>query len=207
MRVFVVANGVMHSPFTLEGDDVLIAADGGLRHCLDLGLQPAILIGDLDSIDEGDLAALESSDTQILRYPTQKDFTDLELALQHALKLGAGEIVVVAALGARLDQTIANLLLPASFPSIKIRLMDGSQEIHYIRAGEKLEIHGRPGDMVSLIPLAGKECVVTTEHLEYPLREDELTFGSTRGISNVLLEETGTISINGGLLICIVIHQ
>jgi len=207
MRVFVVANGVMHSPFTLEGDDVLIAADGGLRHCLDLGLQPAILIGDLDSIDEGDLAALESSDTQILRYPTQKDFTDLELALQHALKLGAGEIVVVAALGARLDQTIANLLLPASFPSIKIRLMDGSQEIHYIRAGEKLEIHGRPGDMVSLIPLAGKECLVTTEHLEYPLREDELTFGSTRGISNVLLEETGTISINGGLLICIVIHQ
>ena len=65
MRVFVVANGVMHSPFTLEGDDVLIAADGGLRHCLDLGLQPAILIGDLDSIDEGDLAALETNDTQI----------------------------------------------------------------------------------------------------------------------------------------------
>jgi thiamine pyrophosphokinase len=207
MRVFVVANGVMHSPFTLEGDDVLIAADGGLSHCLDLGLQPAILIGDLDSIDEGDLAALETNDTQILRYPTQKDFTDLELALQHALKLGADEIVVVAALGARWDQTIANLLLPASFSSIKIRLMDGSQEIHYIRPGEKLEIHGRPGDIVSLIPLAGKACGVTTEHLEYPLREDELTFGSTRGISNVLLEETGTISINGGLLICIVIHQ
>ena len=207
MRVIVVANGVMHSPFTLKGDDVLIAADGGLRHCLDLGLQPAILIGDLDSLDEGDLAALEPSDTQILRYPTQKDFTDLELALQHALKLGAGEIVVVAALGARLDQTIANLLLPASFPSVKFRLLDGSQEIHYIRAGEKLEIHGRPGDMVSLISLAGKAYGVTTEHLEYPLRGGELTFGSTRGISNILLEETGTISINDGLLLCIVIHQ
>lgn len=207
MRVIVVANGVMHSHFTLESDDVLIAADGGLRHCLDLGLQPAILIGDMDSIDEGDLAALESSDTQILRYPTQKDFTDLELALQHALKLGADEIVIVAALGARWDQTIANLLLPASFPSVKISLLDGSQEIHYIRAGDKLEIHGRPGDMVSLIPLAGKASGITTEHLEYPLQGGELTFGSTRGISNVLLEETGTISINGGLLLCIVIHQ
>lgn len=207
MRVIVVANGVMHSHFTLESDDVLIAADGGLRHCLDLGLQPAILIGDMDSIDEGDLAALESSDTQILRYPTQKDFTDLELALQHALKLGADEIVIVAALGARWDQTIANLLLPASFPSVKISLLDGSQEIHYIRAGEKLEIHGQPGDMVSLIPLAGKASGITTEHLEYPLQGGELTFGSTRGISNVLLEETGTISINGGLLLCIVIHQ
>lgn len=207
MRVIVVANGVMRSHFTLEGDDVLIAADGGLRHCLDLGLQPAILIGDLDSIDEGDLAALEPGDTQILRYPTHKDFTDLELALQHALKLGADEIVVVAALGARWDQTIANMLLPASFPSVKIRLIDGSQEIHYIRAGEKLEIHGRPGDMVSLIPLAGNACGVTTEHLEYPLRGGELTYGSTRGISNVLLEETGTISISGGLLLCIVIHQ
>ena len=207
MRVIVVANGVMRSHFTLEGDDVLIAADGGLRHCLDLGLQPAILIGDLDSIDEGDLAALEPGDTQILRYPTQKDFTDLELALQYALKLGADEIVVVAALGARWDQTIANMLLPASFPSVKIRLIDGSQEIYYIRAGEKLEIHGRPGDMVSLIPLAGNACGVTTEHLEYPLRGGELTYGSTRGISNVLLEKTGTISISGGLLLCIVIHQ
>ena len=207
MRVIVVANGVMRSHFTLESDDVLIAADGGLRHCLDLGLQPAILIGDLDSIDEGDLAALKPSDTQILQYPTQKDFTDLELALQQALKLGADEIVIVAALGARWDQTIANLLLPASFPSIKICLLDGSQEIHYIRAGEKLKIHGRPGDMVSLIPLAGKVHGVTSEHLEYPLRGDELTFGSTRGISNVLLKETGTISINGGLLLCIVIHQ
>jgi thiamine pyrophosphokinase len=207
MRVIVVANGVMHSHFTLESDDVLIAADGGLRHCLDLGLQPAILIGDMDSIDEGDLAALEPSDTQILRYPTQKDFTDLELALKHALKLGADEIVIVAALGARWDQTIANLLLPASFPAVKISLLDGSQEIHYIRAGEKLEIHGRPGDMVSLIPLTGKAHGVTTEHLEYPLHGGELTFGSTRGISNTLLEETGTISINGGLLLCIVIHQ
>jgi len=207
MRVIVVANGVIHSPFTLEGDDVLIAADGGLRHCLDLGLQPAILIGDMDSIDEEDQAALEPGDTQILRYPTQKDFTDLELALQHALKLGADEIIIVAALGARWDQTIANLLLPASFPSIKICLLDGSQEIHYVRAGEKLEIHGRSGDMVSLIPLAGNACGVTTEHLEYPLSGDELTFGSTRGISNVLLEETGTISIYGGLLLCIVIHQ
>ncbi len=207
MRVIVVANGVMHSQFTLEDGDVLIAADGGLQHCLDLGLQPAIVIGDLDSIDEGDLSALEPSDTQILRYPTQKDFTDLELALQHALKLGADEIVIVAALGARWDQTIANLLLPASFPSVKIRLMDGSQEIHYVRAGEKLEIHGRPGDMVSLIPLAGKAHGVTTEHLEYPLHGGELTFGSTRGISNTLLEETGTISINDGLLLCIVIHQ
>lgn len=207
MRVIVVANGVMRSHFTPEGDDVLIAADGGLRHCLDLGLQPAILIGDMDSIDTRDLDALEPGDTQILRYPTQKDFTDLELALQHALKLGADEIIIVAALGARWDQTIANMLLPASFPSVKIRLIDGSQEIHYIRAGEKLEIHGRPGDMVSLIPLAGKAHGITTEHLEYPLRGGALTFGSTRGISNVLLEETGTISISGGLLLCIVIHQ
>jgi len=61
--------------------------------------------------------------------------------------------------------------------------------------------------MVSLIPLAGKAHGITTEHLEYPLRRDELVFGSTRGISNVLLEETGTISINSGLLLCIVIHQ
>ena len=73
-------------------------------------------------------------------------------------------------LGARWDQTLANLLLPASevFSGVHIRLLDGLQEVFLLRAGESAEVTGSPGDTVSLIPLGGDAQGVTTDGLEYP---------------------------------------
>ena len=117
------------------------------------------------------------------------------------------EIKIIAALGARWDQTIANIFLPPTTPSIRFTLIDGPQEIHYIYSGERLEITGSKGDVVSLIPIAGDVSGITTEGLEYPLLEERLLFGSTRGISNVLLGESGAVFHKEGILLCTVIHQ
>jgi thiamine pyrophosphokinase len=202
-----VANGILVQPLVLKEGDILIAADGGVRHCLESGLQPAIVIGDFDSLDNHDINALEDSGAEIIRFPRRKDFTDLELAINHASGLGIHEIVIVAALGARWDQTIANFLLPTLLPSIRITLLDGPQEIHYIYAGERIEINGKRGDIVSLIPIGGDVDGITTQGLEYPLKDERLPFGGTRGLSNVLLGEHGLITSKSGILLCTVIHQ
>ena len=206
MRAVIFANGELHRATELHADDLLIAADGGARHCLALGLKPAIVIGDLDSLDENDLAALKAAGIEIIRYPERKDYTDLELALQYAQEQGVTEILVMGALGARWDQTIANILLPAAFSPLKISLTDGPQELFFIRGGEQLQINGQQGDTVSLIPLTNDTYGITTQGLEYALNDENLSFGSTRGISNVLLEEEATISLKAGLLLCTVIH-
>ena len=213
LRAVIFANGILNNPSqtlsALQAGDFVIAADGGARHCQKLGIRPAIVIGDFDSLSAAELTELERDGAQVLRFPARKDYTDLELALQHAVALGADEILVFAALGARWDQTLANLLLPAApgLEQVCIRLLDGAQEIALLRPGELHILNGRPGDIVSLVPLGGHARGITTDGLEYPLADGTLYFGATRGVSNVLLGERASVQLKEGLLLCTIIHR
>lgn len=213
LRAIIFANGILGDAKTtrsvIRPGDVIIAADGGARHCSALDLIPDYLIGDFDSISPEELAELEDAGVRIIRHPAKKDYTDLELALLHARTIGAGQALVFGALGARWDQTLANLLLPASLDlaDLDIRLQDGKQEIMVMRGGGRYELRGDAGDIVSLIPLGADVHGVTTWGLEYPLKDEPLYFGATRGISNVLLGKVATVSIRQGILLCAVIHQ
>ncbi len=212
MRAVIFANGEIKQPESLKAklrsDDILIAADGGAVCLQALNLLPDAVIGDFDSLDAEVLQGLQDAGVKILRYPAKKDQTDLELALDYARTLGAEEILLLGALGNRWDQTLANLLLPAAsaFSSLGIRLMDGNQEISLIRSGQTRQIQGKAGDTLSLIPLAGDARDITTQGLEYPLDGETLLFGSTRGVSNVLLGDTASVSLKEGMLLCTIIR-
>jgi len=190
--------------------DILIAADGGLRHCRQLNLVPDILIGDFDSLTEEELLEMEKRGVQVERFPARKDETDLELALHTACQKNVDEILVLGGLGARWDQTIANLLLPASqrFRQVPIILVDGEHELYVLNAPpvKKIQLHGKAGDTLSLIPLAGDVKGVRTQGLEYALYGEALSFGATRGLSNVLIEDTAQIEIQQGSLLVVLIH-
>jgi thiamine pyrophosphokinase len=209
LRAIIFANGGFTAPPELLPSDLIIAADGGGRHCLALGLTPHLVVGDFDSLDADQLALLRQAGAELIRYSTHKDYTDLELALQHARQRGAEQVLVLAALGGRWDQTLANVLLPAAnqFADLPIHLLDGNQEISLIHAGQTHLLQGSPGDTLSLIPLMGDALGVTTYGLEYPLQGETLSFGSTRGVSNVLLGEQARVSLEAGLLLCVVIHM
>ncbi|HEX9029944.1 MAG TPA: thiamine diphosphokinase [Anaerolineales bacterium] len=210
MRAVVFANGSLTRPVEpVRSSDLVIAADGGARHCRELGIVPQVIIGDLDSVSAADLAELEAAGSQVIRYPVRKDYTDLELALRYALEQKVDEVLVLAALGARWDQTLANLLLPAAkeLSPVRISLIDGQQEMLWARGAGQLELRGSPGDTVSLIPLGGDAVGITTAGLEYPLYTETLFFGSTRGISNILLGEAASVSLESGLLLCVIIHN
>ncbi|MBL7062895.1 MAG: thiamine diphosphokinase [Anaerolineae bacterium] len=213
MRAIIFANGEFLDPQGARGllrpDDLIIAADGGTRHALAADVVPHVVIGDLDSLPSADQARLEVASAQVIRYLPRKDETDLELALLHAVREGATEIVILAALGGRLDQTIANVLL-LSLPELNgldVRIVEGPQTaflIHEGRAGSLIE--GQPGDTVSLIPLGGDAVGVMAEGLEWPLHEDNLRFGPARGVSNVLTAERARVHVRRGLLLCVVTH-
>lgn len=206
MRAVIVANGQLTQAIEISEHDLLIAADGGARHCLEQRLQPAYVVGDMDSLDDQQIAYLESGGAQLVRYPARKDQTDLELAVDLAHSLGYTEILIAGALGARWDQTIANILLPASRPALRISLADGDQEIHFLRGGEHIELPGQPGDTVSLIPLSATATGIRTSNLEYPMSNEDLYLGSTRGVSNVICELPASVSLAEGMLLCIIHH-
>jgi thiamine pyrophosphokinase len=210
-RAIIFANGVLSDPAAaraaIQPGDRLIAADGGLHYLRQLGLMPDVLIGDLDSVEPGEVEDVRLTGARVERFPVRKDKTDLELAVRLARAEGAGDILIFGALGGRWDQTLANLLLLAheDFRSARIRLVDGAQQIYLIQSATRIE--GEPGDTVSLISLQGDARGVTTDGLEYPLQNGQLPFGSTLGISNVLLGKQGMVSVQDGLVACIVIGQ
>lgn len=187
----------------LRVDDYLIAADGGSRHLKELGLRPHLLIGDFDSISPSEVAQLETDGSEIRRYPAHKDETDLELTLQIALERGYRHILIIAALGGRLDHTLGNLFL-LGIPELsdcRVCLDDGIDEVFLIH--RECIVEGLPGDIVSLIALGEAASDVTTMGLGFPLRGEVLYAGRTRGISNVMLETQAKISFKQGRLLCI----
>ena len=212
-RAVIVANGGMSADTDLKSllrvDDLLIAADGGGRYCLQSGCTPQFVIGDFDSLSAAQLDELAAHGAEVLRHPARKDETDLELAVDLAIQKEIREILVLAALGRRWDQTLANLLLLGlpHFATARIRLLDGNQEITLLRPGAENLIRGRRGDTVALIAVNGDARGVTTNGLEYPLQASSLPFGATLGVSNTLTAAEATVLLESGLLICVVIHN
>jgi thiamine pyrophosphokinase len=206
-RAILFVNGEIAEPGFLttvcRQDDTLIAVDGGYRHLEHLGMIPHILIGDLDSTPADVLERYQQEKVRILRYPVEKDETDLELGLRLAAAEGYTEILLVGALGGRLDQTLANLFL-MGMPLLAdrlVKLVDANLEVVLIR--ERYEIHGQAGDGVSLLPLHGPARGVSTEGLYYPLEGEVLHPENSRGISNTMLAERAVVTLTEGVLVCI----
>lgn len=185
-------------------DDYLVAADGGARHCLALGRVPHVVVGDLDSLDADIVAALVAQGVAIERHPVSKDKTDLELALERALRDGAHDIVMVGALGSRLDQSLANILLLARRPwPARLRVLVGHEIAEVVRGGETLTLDAPPGSTVSLLPLSRRVSGVTYRGLLYPLEEATLYLGSTRAISNEVRESPATVRVGRGVALVV----
>jgi thiamine pyrophosphokinase len=212
MRAIIFANGVMNNwPAAFElspENDLLIAADGGLNHCLHWAMMPHVIVGDMDSVNPLDVSVCEEKGVEVIRFPKHKDETDLQLAIQLALARNIQEIIVLGALGARWDMTFSNVLILAS-PMLKnaaVKLLVEHQEIFCIHDGQEVEINGRPGDVISLLPLVQDALGVTISGFEYPLQEDTLFVGTTRGVSNVLREPSARVRIKKGHLLVVVMR-
>lgn len=206
-RAYILANGDVTDysrlAVCLRPDDLLIAADGGLRHFKAMNLQPHILLGDLDSVTSEEIDEARAHGVRIIRFPVDKDETDLQLAIDQAVEEGCLQIVIGGGLGGRLDQTMGNIFLlqQPSHPSVRVRLDDGLEEVFLITS--EAEIKGQAGDIVSLLPLGGPVYDVKTFDLKYPLDYEKLFPEKTRGISNVMTGPTARVTISRGLLICI----
>lgn len=205
--ILIFANGELTYPEAVlpwaSTAKMIVAADGGLAHIQALGLHPGLLIGDLDSISPEQIRWAEEQGSEVRRFPVNKNETDLELALLAAAEIGCRHIVIVAALGGRLDQTLSNIFL-LNLPvlaDLDVRIDDVRQEVMLIHSA--VDLHGSPGDTVSLLPLSPIVQGITTSGLQYPLADDSLIFYRSHGISNVMLSSTARVEIQSGILICI----
>jgi thiamine pyrophosphokinase len=192
---------------------LVVAADAGAIHAAGLGLRIDRLVGDGDSIPPGLLAQLERASVDIVRASVDKDETDAELALLSAVESGADEISIVGALaGERTDHALANvgLLAHPALAGRRARLYDHrAARITLMVApasnGEPVTavLQGRPGDVVSLIPVGADAVGVTTSGLRFALHGDTLTLGRTRGVSNLRTRSDAQVTLESGRLLAV----
>lgn len=186
--------------------DCLIAADGGIKHILKLRLIPQIIIGDLDSTSLALQKKLKNFKMEWIKYPTKKNKTDFELAVDFSLKRKFQEIIIFGIFGDRIDHFLANIFLLTKIQIknklIKIKIIEGKKEIYILN--KTIIINGKVGDEISIIPIVDKLEGVTTHGLEYQLKNEVLMFGSTKGISNVQTSNSTKIEAKKG--IAIIIH-
>ena len=215
MRAFIVAGSpIAQQPcgYAPGPADRVIAADFGAHHARAWGWPIDLLIGDLDSLPAAELQAARAAGVPTITAPAVKDETDLELAVARALDDGATELVICGALGGRADHMLANVLLLARRELIGVEavIADGAQTLRLLRGDAVppgttacLALAGAPGDLLTLLPLAGDAGGVSTTGLLYPLADETLFFAQARGVSNVFEAATARIWLRRGLLLVI----
>lgn len=189
---------------------VVVAADGGARHAAELGLTIDHWVGDGDSLGPAGVEALRRAGVPVVLAPTDKDESDTELALDAALALGVDSIAIVGALGGpRIDHALANVAMLGlpDLAGIDVRLIDATVRLRLVRGpgdgGRQGGAHldGRPGDLISILPVGRDARGISTTGLRYPLRDEDLLVGRSRGLSNVRLEPVATVRLRDGRLL------
>jgi thiamine pyrophosphokinase len=206
-RCLIISGGVFQPlPYYQElakKADFIICADGGARYTALLDIIPDLVVGDFDTLTLQELDGLIRNGVKTISYSSEKDFTDTHIALLEALERGYSKIDIIAALGGRVDHTIANIMLLAlpSAQEAQIRILDEKQELFLVR--HSIVLQGRIGETISLFPLS--DCVegINTKGLKYPLLQGTLKLGIPIGISNEFQMETAEIEFNEGLLLVI----
>ncbi|HEY8239404.1 MAG TPA: thiamine diphosphokinase [Candidatus Limnocylindrales bacterium] len=200
-------------PDWAAGVRIHIAADGGARSAAAFGIRLDYWVGDGDSIDDATLDRLALEGVAVQRAAPDKDESDTELALLAAIRHGADAVVILGALGGvRFDHALANigLLRHPALDGRPVRLYDEvASRISLISSPDDdgipvtVDFEGRRGDLVSLLPLGLAAEGVRTEGLQFELRDEVLSGGRTRGLSNIRTADVARITVEYGWLLVI----
>jgi len=204
MDVLIVGSGNAESTELLQQTaslaQLLICVDGGARHFSKAGITPHVLLGDFDSIDANLLQTYEKDGVKLVKYPTGKDYTDMELALDYAAEHGATRVFIMGAIGSRIDHSLSNLQLLHKLLQKGIRgvILNENNRVYLIQ--DRIRISRMEGYKLSLLPATPIVEGVTTEGLAWPLFNYTMRMGTGIGISNEFTEETASVRISSGRL-------
>lgn len=191
------------------GRTSVICADRGFDHAMLLGLSPDLVVGDMDSVSSAGRSAARDLGSRLEVHPSRKDATDTEIAVDHALSMGAGQILILGALGGRVDHELANLMLlvKIAMAGRQAEALDNLCRVLAVVADSEpatARIAASPGDLFTIIPVSGECRGVSLSGLEYPLTNATLPIGLARGVSNVFTAAEATVSLEKGAMLVIV---
>jgi len=178
--------------------DLVIAVDAGADVCRTAGVDCDVVVGDMDSISPEEFARLAESGLRMVRFPADKDQTDLDLALNEAIHLGCDRAVVTGVFSGRLDHTLAAVGTLSHLEDLAITVAEPSLSAWFVRAGESLALQGY-GATISALAIHG-DAVVTIKGTKWPLDDQVLSELSSLGMSNVIIAAEALVEVLTGVV-------
>lgn len=180
--------------------DIVIAADKGLEHLRDAGIEPDIIVGDFDSYT-GDIP---ENGAEIHRSVPEKDDTDTMLAVRIAIDKGCTDIDLYGALGGRTDHTIANIqtLRFARDHGCRMRIC-GGEELMIQGAEEETVTYPRRSGYFSVFALTDTAEIDFMRGVKYPLEDYTMTAAFPIGVSNEITAESAQLRLSSGLVLIV----
>ena len=204
-RIIIFGNGQLSAVFLREikTKDLVIGVDGAAYWLLTHGVKPQTAVGDFDSVTRSELSVIRRKIKEVMIYPREKAATDMELALNWALKQKPGEIIIMGGVGSRFDHTAATvqLLEKALKHNIETKLRDQHNEI-FLAKGERAINKSKQYKYVSLLPVTS-HIKLSLTGFRYNLERKIISRGQTLGVSNEVAARVAKISIHAGLALVI----
>ncbi len=193
----------------VSDEDLIVASDGGIEMVYRLGMTPDIVVGDFDSTtklpDEVLKTVPSNHPSEVLidgvsyfKYPTDKNFLDSELAIDHAISDEATAIKLVNTIGDELDHLIGTIFIlgKAKYTGIDLRIVSAKQEISY-QTGT-IELRGEVGQKVSFIPINGEVIVKSSAGLKYDPSKHTMSMQDNIGTRNELTSKSAEVVVRSG---------
>ena len=180
----------------------VVAADSGLDQAYELGIEPDLVVGDMDSVTAAALERASAAGVVIERHPIDKDATDLELAIAAAARAGFSRATIIGGTGGRMAHTLANAMILLGDRPVALEWLTGQAVIVPLRAGDHRVFQKSDGAVLSVIAVGGT-AFCTATGLRWPLDGIALQAGSTRGVSNEIVAEEAQVAVAGGHVLTI----
>ena len=184
---------------------VVVAADSGLDLARRLGIRPTLVVGDFDSVTRDALMWAAEEGIEMVPFPTDKDETDLDLAIGAALAEGIDRLIVLGGAGGRLDHLLGNIgAIVRAGQQVPTEAWLGTERIAVVT--DEWSAAFATGTTVSVLPAVG-DAVVSERGVRWPLDQHLQPHGSTRGISNEAIGKSGdpvVVTVHEGCVLVVV---
>lgn len=208
MRAVLLCNGEAPSEAmlsqALSEADLVVCIDGAADVLAKYGGRAHALVGDFDSL--GEARALQLAQLwrcEVLRLNESKDKTDTQVAAEFAIEKGAKELIFLGALGKRFDHAFANVSLLTHCARLGASGVIRDQYCEVRVCCRTLVLPGKPGDLLSILPLGVNVRIRATDGLAYPLYDFDMLLGDSRGVSNVFEADEALVDVADGW-VCVV---
>ena len=205
MNVTIVANGHVDEDFLpdIGSADLVIGVDRAAYWLLRHGVTPHVAIGDFDSTTRSQRAHIRKRVRDVRAFPSEKDATDLELAIDHAISLKPKEVIIYGAIGSRFDHALVavNLLEKLLQKNIEAKIRDKHNEVFLLQSRRTIFKSPRY-KYLSLLPYTPK-AVVTLRGVLYPVTKHIFHRDSSLGVGNEIREKEAEVIVHSGIVLLI----